>query len=89
VHGVGVGAASCVTVKVWPARVMVPVRTPPALVATLNVTEPLPVPLAPEMTVIHGTPLLAVQVQPMPVDTGTVEIPPDAGIDTSGGRPTM
>ena len=32
---------------------MDPVRAPPPLRATLNLTVPLPVPLAPDVTVIH------------------------------------
>jgi hypothetical protein len=48
------GTAFCVTVKVWPAMITVPVREVPAvLAATLRPTVPLPVPLAPEVTVIH------------------------------------
>ena len=59
-------AAACVTVNVWPATVMVPVRALPGFAATLNATDPFPVPLAPEVTVTHATLLLAVQAQPLP-----------------------
>ena len=40
------GAPACVTVKVWPPIVSVPVReVVPALAATLKLTVPLPVPV--------------------------------------------
>jgi hypothetical protein len=56
----GNGAASnCVTVKVWPAIVSVPVRTVVPLSVALNPTEPLPVPLAPDVTVSHDALLVA------------------------------
>ena len=66
--------------NVWPATVRVPVRTPPGLAATLNRTVPLPVPLAPDVTVIHAALLAAVQAQPVPVDTATLPIPPGVAI---------
>jgi hypothetical protein len=62
--------ADCVTVSVWPPMVSVPVlEVPPVFVATLKVTLPLPVPLAPEVMVIHDTELDAVQLQPGPAVT--------------------
>jgi len=73
-------AAACVTVNVWPAMVRVPERAPPVLAATLNPTEPFPLPFAPEVTATHPALLLAVQVQPLPVDTATVPVPPVAAI---------
>ena len=48
VHG-----AAWVTVNVWPAMVSVPVRAAPVLAATLNATVPVPLPLAPLVTVIQ------------------------------------
>ena len=60
------------TVNVWPAMLMVPVRAAPGFAATLNATAPLPVPLAPARTVTQATLLLAVQVQPL-VDFSSVE----------------
>ena len=71
-------AAACVIVNVWPATVTVPVRTPPGFAATLNATEPFPVPLAPAMTVTQATLLLAVQVQPLATvtDADTSAPPP-------------
>ena len=59
------------TVKVWPAIVAVPVRCAVAgFAAMVMLTVPLPVPLAPEVTVmkvellvaVHGQPTLAVTV---------------------------
>ena len=59
---------------------MVPVRAPPVFAATVNATEPLPLPLAPDVTVIHASLRLAVQVQPVPVDTMMLPDPPVAAI---------
>ena len=74
-------AAACVTLNVWPAMLRVPARGPPVLAATLNPTDPFPLPLAPEVTSTHPALLLAVQVQPLPlVDTSTVPVPPVAAI---------
>ena len=64
--------------------VMVPVRAAPVFAATLNATEPLPEPLAPEVTVTHAALLLAVQLQPLAADTATVPVPPAAAIEASG-----
>ena len=71
-------AAACVTVNVWPAMVRLPERAAPVLAATLYVTDPSPLPLAPEVTVTHAAPLLAVQAQPVPADTAIVPVPPKA-----------
>jgi hypothetical protein len=48
-----------VTVKVRPAIVNVPVRAAPVLAATVKAAEPVPLPAAPEVTVIQGTLLAA------------------------------
>jgi len=61
-------------VKVWPAIVIVPDRAVPVLAATLYPTDPLPVPDAPEVTVIHVAPLVAVHVQPDVAVTATVPV---------------
>jgi hypothetical protein len=58
--GVGLLPAAWETVNVRPAMVMVPVLAAPVLFATLKATEPLPVPAAPDVTVIHVAPLVAV-----------------------------
>lgn len=44
---------ACVTVKVWPPTVIVPVLSGPVFAETLNPMFPLPVPLKPDVTVIH------------------------------------
>jgi hypothetical protein len=74
------GTPAWVTVKVWPATVSVPVRDDvEVLAATVNATEPLPLPDAPLVTVIHAALLLAVQAQPLVVVTAIVELSPAAG----------
>ncbi len=78
-------AAACVTVNVWPATVMVPVRAPPVFAATVNATDPFPLPLAPDVTVIHASLRLAVQAQPVPVVTVTLPDPPAAAIEVFVG----
>ena len=57
--------------------VTVPVRKAPVLAATVYATLPFPVPVAPDVTVIHDALLLAVQIQPAAVVTPTV---PDAPV---------
>jgi hypothetical protein len=59
--------------------VSVPLRAAPVLAATLNPTEPLPVPLAPDVTVIHATVLVAVHAQVAPLVTVTVPVLAVAG----------
>ena len=64
------------TVKVLPAIVTVPVLSfLPEGAVTLYATLPLPLPLAPEVTVIQSALLLAVQGQPLAVDTATLPVP--------------
>jgi hypothetical protein len=71
-------AAACVTVTVLPAIVTVPVRDVVAvLLATESDTVPLPAPEAPEVTVIQGVLLDAVQLQPVVPVTVAVKGPPD------------
>ena len=65
--------------------VMVPVRAAPVFAATLNATVPLPLPLAPAVTVIHAALPLAVQLHPSPAVTATVPVSPGAASDASGG----
>jgi hypothetical protein len=64
------------TVKVWPATVSVPERAPPSVDAVVNRTVPLPLPLAPDVTVIHETLLVAVQPQPAGDVTSVLPVPP-------------
>lgn len=71
----------CVTVKVLPAIVSVPVRDVAVVRAVAaNATEPLPEPLAPLVTVSQELLLLvAVQVQLAPAVTATLPVPAAAG----------
>jgi hypothetical protein len=55
-----------VTVKVCPAIASVPVRAAAVeFAATLYVRTPVPVPLAPALTTIHGTVLVLLHPQPV------------------------
>jgi hypothetical protein len=74
--------AACVTVNVRPAIERVPERCAVlGLGATLKLTEPLPDPVAPEVTVIHVAPLTAVHEHPVWVVTAVDTLPPAAGTD--------
>jgi hypothetical protein len=67
------GAPACVTVNVWPATVIVPVRGAfVGLAATATVTVPEAVPLAPDETVSQPAALVALQVQPLAAVTDVV-----------------
>ena len=72
--------------NLWPATVRVPVRALPVFAATVNATEPLPLPVAPDVTVIHASLRLAVQAQPVPVDTVRLPEPPAATTARLAGR---
>ena len=63
-------------VAVVDPTVTVPVRAGPLLAATVNATEPSPLPLAPEVSEIHGTLLWAVHEQSLSVDTLIETFPP-------------
>jgi len=56
------------------AIVAVPFRSLPVFAATLNPTDPFPVPVAPDVTVIHGALLVALHAQPVPAVTVTVPV---------------
>lgn len=72
--------------NVWPATVRVPLRAAPVLAATVKLTVPFPLPLAPDVIVNHGTLLDAVHEHPAAVVTATgVPAPPDAPIDCDVG----
>ena len=71
----GGAAAACVTVKVCPPIVIVPVRAAPPLAAILKVTVPLPVPDPPPVTAIQGAFDVAVHAQSAPVDVVTATLP--------------
>jgi hypothetical protein len=69
--------AFCVTVKVLPAIVSVPVRgAVPVFAATVNATLPEPDPVAPAMIPIQAALLLAVHAQPDPAVTTLLPDPP-------------
>ena len=62
------------TVTVWPATVNVPVRAVPVvLAAMLNVTEPMPDPVA-LVIVIHGVAVVAVHKHDVPDVTLSVRL---------------
>ena len=67
--------------NVWPAIVSVPVRElVPVFAVALKLTEPLPVPEAPPVTVSHPSLLVADHEQPAAAVTADVLAPPAAGI---------
>ena len=71
--------ADCVTVKALPAIRTVAVRFVVAVfAATLKLTAPLPVPLAPFTIVIQGAPPLTAHTHPPVVVTATLPGPPAA-----------
>ena len=60
----------CLTLTMEPAMVITPVRDKvDVLAATLTATVPLPEPLLPLAIVSQAVPLVAVQLQPLPVVT--------------------
>src|SRR6185369_4400548 len=78
----------CVTVNVWPAMVIVPIRSlPSAFGATANVTVSDPVPDEPWSTVSQST--LAVEVQvhvAAEAVSVTLPLPPSGGTDCVAGE---
>ena len=78
--------ALCVTVTVWPATVIVPVRFPEVvLLAAVNATEPEPVPAEPTPGVNHATLLVADHGQPVLAVTVTEDVPPLGETDSVSG----
>jgi hypothetical protein len=77
------GAAACVTENVWPAIVSEPLRCVAfGFAAALNATVPVPLPLAPLVTVSHDVLLLTpVHAQPASVVTVVEPVPPAATTD--------
>jgi hypothetical protein len=71
---------SCVTVNVWPPTVIVPVRPVDAFAAAANCTVPGPLPLAPDVMLIHPALTLAVHAQDCAVFTAKDPVPPAAGM---------
>ena len=86
--GGGPDAAACwVTVNVCPAMDSVADRAAPLFTLTVNPTEPLPVPLVPDVIDIHPAPLVAVQAQPAPAVTAIdAPLPPAAANDWLPGE---
>jgi hypothetical protein len=82
------GAPAWVTVIVWPAMVIVPVRlTVSVLAATLYDTVPFPLPVAPAEMAIQGALLPAVHAhEPAFAVTATVPAPPAAVGDEAVGE---
>ena len=73
-------APACVTVKVCPAMVRVPVRVLlEGFSVTVYVTLPRPALVLPEVIVIKAVLLAAVHEQPAVVLTATLPLPPLAG----------
>src|SRR3954452_6172220 len=68
--------------------VMEPVRAAPLLGAATNCRRPLPLPLAPPVTVIQSTSLAAVQVHAPVTITSTLPFPPLALSTVDGGAST-
>jgi hypothetical protein len=69
-------APAWVTVTVFPATVMVPVRDVTAVLAdTENCVRPLPATLLPPVIAIQAALLIAVQGQPLGVLTVIVKVP--------------
>ena len=58
-----------------------PLRAAPLFAATVNATEPLPLPLVPLAIVIHDTFEDAVHAHPLLLVTVTVPLPPVASTD--------
>ena len=81
------GAPACVTLNVWPPTVNVPVRgTELAFADALKPTLPLPLPLAPLVTVSHPVLLLTpVQAHPVGAATAVEPVPPVDATDWLGG----
>lgn len=70
---------SCVIVNVWPPTVIVPARDVDAFAAAVNCTVPGPLPLAPDVMLIHPALTLADQLQDCAVFTAKDPVPPAAG----------
>jgi hypothetical protein len=58
---------------------MASLRLAPALAAAVNATVPLPLPLAPDVIVIHVALVTAVHVHPTGADTLNEPLPPAGG----------
>ena len=65
--------------NVWPPIVRVADRAVPLLAPVVQLTVPLPLPLAPEVMVSQGALLVAVHAQPAAAVTATLPVAPEAG----------
>ena len=81
--------SACETVNVRPPMLSVPCRSGPLFAATVNPTEPLPVPLAPDAIDTQPALLVAVQAQPPPALTSTEPLPPPPATVNEDGRSEM
>jgi hypothetical protein len=79
-------APGCVTLNVWPAMVTSPLRCVEAVLAATDIeTVPLPLPLAPAVTVSHAAPLDAVHAHPVSAVTEALVVAPaDGAVNVSG-----
>ena len=68
--------ASCEIVNTLPPMLIVPIRATPVLLPTDHPTVPPPLPNSPEVIVIHGALLIAIQSHPVALLTVTVPDPP-------------
>jgi len=66
--------------------VIVPERPGPLVEATVKLTAPFPLPLAPDVMVIHGCALVADHAQPGPALTVTEPVPPEEATDCESGE---
>ena len=55
---------------------IVPVRAVPLFAATVNASEPLPLPFAPDVIEIHDPVAVALQEQSLSVETAIEPLPP-------------
>ena len=79
-------ADAWLTVNGWPAMVSVPTRAAPVFAATLNATDPSPLPLVPDVMVIQDSLVVAVQAQPLADETATgLPAPAEAATDSLVG----
>jgi hypothetical protein len=61
---------------VKPTVIVLDLARPPMFDATVNATEPLPLPPPPDVSVIHDEPAEEVQEQSLSVDTVIERLPP-------------
>jgi hypothetical protein len=61
---------------------MMSLRDVPGFAAAVNATVPLPVPLVPELMVIHDAPVVALHEHPLGAVTLNVPVPPATGTVT-------